>query len=213
MGSYCIFASTVIAMDVLGLSKRVRWALQATLAVLTLISLSRAFLGFATAAAIRLRRTGVPRARLAGSLVVGACLVAMVALTVAPLSLDPFRPASSKIDINPRLATLKGSLSTFADHPLVGKGPGTETGEWQGIGLRAHFTPVNVAATSGLPALLALTAVVVILWRRRKRSTSVVVWSGLAGLAVDALGQDAEHFRHVWLMLGIADAEREDADD
>ena len=70
-----------------------------------------------------------------------------------------------------------------------------------------------MAATSGLPTLLALIAVVVILWKRRKPTTSLVVWSGLAGLAVDALGQDAEHFRHVWLLLGIADAEREEADD
>lgn len=213
MGSYCIFASTVIAMDVLGLSRRVRWALQGTLAVLTLITLSRAFIGFVTGLALRVRRSDVPWARLAGSVAVAACLIAMVALTVAPLSLDPFRPASSTADINPRLASLKTSFETFTDHPLVGAGPGTNTGEWQGNSLRAHFTPVNVAATSGLPALLALTAIVVILWRRRKQATSPVLWSGLAGLAVDALGQDAEHFRHVWVLLGIADAEREQADD
>jgi hypothetical protein len=212
MGSYCIFASAVVAMDVLGLSRRIRWALQGTLALLSLITLSRAVIGFAVAMALRVRRGGGRRARVAGTVVVAASIATMLALTVAPLSLDPVRPASSHSDINPRLATLKTSASTFWRHPLVGTGPGSLTATWQHSRLRAHFTPVNVAATSGLPALVSLVAIVVILWRRRRRgtSTSFAVWSGLAGLGVDALGQDAEHFRHVWIMLGIADAERDE---
>jgi hypothetical protein len=36
----------------------------------------------------------------------------------------------------------------------------------------------------------------------------VAIWSGLAGLGLDAIGQDVEHFRHVWIMLGLADADR-----
>ena len=208
MGSYCIFASAVIAMDVLGLSRRVRWALQCTLAVLALLTLSRALIAFAVAVGLRVRRSSVDRrARAVATLAVAGGLALMAFLTVAPLTLDPFRPESARLDINPRLSTLKTSAATFWDHPLAGTGPGTLTASWEAEA-RAHFTPVNVAATTGLPALLSLIAVGVILWRGRKRETSLAVWSGLAGLAVDALGQDAEHFRHVWIMLGIADAER-----
>jgi small-conductance mechanosensitive channel len=71
---------------------------------------------------------------------------------------------------------------------------------------RAHLTPLNVAATLGLPALVALSVFVALLWRERRRPTDVAIWSGLAGLALDALAQDVEHFRHVWILLGLAAA-------
>jgi small-conductance mechanosensitive channel len=51
---------------------------------------------------------------------------------------------------------------------------------------------------------------VVVLWRERRRPTSIATWTGLLGLAVDGLAQDIEHFRHVWVMIGLADAERRD---
>ena len=60
----------------------------------------------------------------------------------------------------------------------------------------------------GLPALAMLVGLIVALWRGRRRPTDVAIWSGLAGLGVDAIGQDVEHFRHVWIMLGLADADR-----
>jgi hypothetical protein len=60
----------------------------------------------------------------------------------------------------------------------------------------------------GLPALVALVGLVWALWRARRRPTDLAIWSGLAGLGLDALGQDAEHFRHIWIMLGLADADR-----
>jgi small-conductance mechanosensitive channel len=62
----------------------------------------------------------------------------------------------------------------------------------------------------GLPALAALIFLVVVLWRERRRPTSIATWSGLIGLAIDGLAQDIEHFRHVWVMVGLADAERKD---
>jgi hypothetical protein len=34
----------------------------------------------------------------------------------------------------------------------------------------------------------------------------------LAGLGLDGLGQDIEDFRHVWVALGLADAESEGAE-
>jgi hypothetical protein len=212
MGSWCIFASAVVAMDVLGLARRVRLVLQVTLGVLSLVTLSRAFIGFVVALGLRTWRGADAGAKRAAAAVVAIGVVAMVALTVAPLSLSPLRPASSHEDKNPRLATIETSARTFWHHPIVGEGPGTLTAKWQDSPYRAHFTPLNVAATSGLPALLALGAVVVVLWRGRRRATSLVVWSGLAGLGLDALTQDAEHFRHVWIMFGIADAERRETD-
>ena len=30
----------------------------------------------------------------------------------------------------------------------------------------------------------------------------------LIGLGIDGIGQDIDHFRHVWVMLGLADADR-----
>ena len=62
----------------------------------------------------------------------------------------------------------------------------------------------------GLPALLALVGLVIALWRQRRQPTDTATWSGLAGLGVDAIGQDVEHFRHVWVMFGLADAGRQD---
>jgi small-conductance mechanosensitive channel len=73
------------------------------------------------------------------------------------------------------------------------------------------MTPVNIAATLGLPALIAFTSLIVILWRNRRRPTALPLWSGLAGLALDALAQDVEEFRHVWIMLGLACANSNDS--
>ena len=73
---------------------------------------------------------------------------------------------------------------------------------------RAHLTPLNIAATMGLPALAAFAFLILTLWRNRRRPTPIATWSGMAGLTVDALAQDVEHFRHVWAMIGFADADR-----
>jgi len=60
----------------------------------------------------------------------------------------------------------------------------------------------------GLPALAALVFLVVVLWRERRRPTPIATWTGLLALFVDGLAQDVEHFRHVWVMIGLADADR-----
>ena len=62
----------------------------------------------------------------------------------------------------------------------------------------------------GPPALAALTFLVVVLWRERRRPTPIATWTGLVGLAVDGLVQNIEHFRHAWAMVGLADADRRD---
>jgi hypothetical protein len=83
---------------------------------------------------------------------------------------------------------MTGSWESFERHPLVGEGPGALTGQNRGVPFRAHLTAGNIAATMGVPALVAFAL--------------------LAGLALDGLAQDIDHFRHVWVMIGLADAER-----
>jgi hypothetical protein len=63
---------------------------------------------------------------------------------------------------------------------------------------------LNVTATAGVPALLALIGMAVALWRGRTRPTDIAIWSGLAALMIDGLTLDIDHFRHVWLLIGLA---------
>ena len=128
--------------------------------------------------------------------------------------LNPSKPLATRVTVplkqgeNDRLQEARTSFDTFVDHPVLGSGPDSYPASFEGRPFRAHFTPLNVAATMGLPALAALIGLIAALWRARRRPTDVAIWSGLAGLGVDAIGQDVEHFRHVWIMLGLADADR-----
>jgi hypothetical protein len=70
------------------------------------------------------------------------------------------------------------------------------------------LTPLNIAATMGIPAVAALAFLLIALWRNRRRPTPIATWSGLAGLGLDGLTLDVDHFRHVWVLLGLADADR-----
>jgi hypothetical protein len=110
-----------------------------------------------------------------------------------------------------RLQSAAASFQALLAHPFVGTGPGTSPGRRGLMPFDAHLTPLNVAATLGLPALGGLVLVVVALWRSRSRPTDLATWGMLAGLALDGLGQDIEDFRHVWVALGLADAGREGA--
>lgn len=124
-------------------------------------------------------------------------------------SLDPTRLSTVSFEVpdpGNRRQALATSLDTLADHPLLGTGPGTLPGRNRGVPFRAHLTPLNIAATVGVPALVAVTAALALLWRRRPRPTDVALWSGFAGVGIDALGQDVEHFRHVWILVGLAAA-------
>ena len=128
-------------------------------------------------------------------------------LTLGRLHLDPTRPSTITYEVpdpGNRREAIDTGLDTLADHPLVGQGPGTNVSLNRGSPFRAHFTPLNVAATMGLPALAALTFLVVVLWRERRRPTPIATWTGLLGLAVDGCAQDIEHFRHVWVLIGLA---------
>jgi hypothetical protein len=50
---------------------------------------------------------------------------------------------------------------------------------------------------------VALVTMLCLLWRGRRRPTNLALWSALAAMGVDGLGQDIDHFRHVWVLLGL----------
>src|SRR5215211_2360834 len=190
LGSYCIFASAVVAQGEDVLPRRLRQVAQVALAATVVLTFSRAVIGFALAALIRFADT--PRRRMVAAGAGLACIAVMTVLSFASISFDPSHPLDLRV-------------STAGEHPLLGTGPGSLPGEAEGYGRRqAHHTPVGVAATLGIPALLVLIALLALIWRDRPRPTNRTTWGGLAGLGVDGLGKDIEHFRHVWVLLGVA---------
>jgi hypothetical protein len=215
LGSFCIFASAVVAREDSDLPRTARRLTQAALAVTVVLSFSRAILGFVAAAAIRAGASRASRrARALALAVVLGCVGLMATLTVGHLHVDAGRPWNATYELGGyggRLETVRTALHTAAEHPVLGAGPGSLPGTDRGHPAQAHLTPLSVAATIGFPALAVLVLFVVTLWRRRKRPTDVAIWSGLAGLGVDGLGQETSHFRHVWVMLGLADASRDEA--
>jgi hypothetical protein len=214
LASYCIFASGVVAWRSAGLSRRLRGIVQAALTVTVLLTFSRAILGFALAAAIRGASTPARRRAVAG--LAAALVLAIAALTLVNVTFSVGRPWRLQVLPGPsvRLEATRTSLQTLAAHPLFGTGPGTSPGWRRGLPFDlpfdAHLTPVNVAATLGLPALVGFLLVPVALWRARRRPAERALWGLLAGLALDGLAQDVEDFRHVWVAFGLADAEREE---
>jgi hypothetical protein len=204
LANYCIFAAAVVAKRRDSLPKRLQSVARVALGVTVLLTFSRALLGFALAACWRcegLRRRRWPLI----ALTVGSVLVVAL-LTRYNLVLDPTHPFAARLE-DPvdwgRWLTLKPALTTMAHRPLFGCGLGRSPAEHDGVVFDAHLTPLNIAATLGLPALAAAAAVVVLAWRGRPRPTNVALWSGALGIALDALAGDVEDFRHVWVLLGL----------
>jgi len=207
LASFCIFAAAVVSRPDDGLPRWLRRVVLAALWISVLLTFSRGILGFIVSAAIRRARTPL-RKRVAAA-TGAACVLLVISATVWRPNIDPSRPLEARFERDPssRLQAATSSLVTLVAHPLLGSGLDTSPGTYHGAPFDAHLTPINIAATLGLPALIAFSFLITALWRRRERPTDLVVWGGLAGLAVDALAQDIEDFRHVWVMIGIADAE------
>ena len=208
LASWCIAASAILAWRPGDLPRRWQVLGQIALAFIVVMTFSRAILGFGAALAIRWAASSPTPARKAAAASVVAAAVAILALlSVGRLHLEPTRPSSISYEVpdpgNRREAAVT-SWRTLRAHPLVGKGPGSYPGTNRGEPFRAHLTPLNIAATTGIPALLALVGMTVALWRHRVRPTDIAIWSGLIGLMLDGLAQDVDHFRHVWLMIGLA---------
>ena len=208
LASWCVFASGALAREDVGLSRSWRRVAQAALAITVVVTTSRAILAFALAAAIRGATTPLRRRcawAFAATLVVG-----MAALTLVDVTFDPLRPWDLRLREGPsvRLQSVTTSFETLLAHPVLGTGPGTSPGTRGLLPFDAHLTPLNVAATLGLPALAGILLALAALWRSRPRPTDLATWGMLAGLGLDGLGQDVEDFRHVWVALGLADAGR-----
>ncbi len=213
LASYCVFALGVVAREDAGLSRRLRRLTLIAIALTVVLAVSRAFLGVVLFLAIR--RADTPPRRRAAWAVAALLGFVMGALSVSNPVLDPLRPWQTRLSSapGPRYLAATSSFETWRRHPLLGLGPGSSPGWRGGEAFDAHLTPLNIAATLGLPALAAVVFLVFVLWRRRRRPTDRVTWGMLAGLALDGLGQDVEDFRHVWIALGMADAgRREDRD-
>jgi len=213
LASFCVFASGVVAWKEGGLSPRVRTLVQVLLGVTVLLTVSRAIFAFGLAAAIRSATT--PQRRAWTQTLALALVAAMGALTLWNITFPVAQPWNVQMQPTPsvRLQAATTSLATLAAHPLLGTGPGTSPGLRGPLPFDAHLTPLNVAATLGLPALVGFALVPLALWRSRGRPTDLALWGMLAAMALDGLGQDIEDFRHLWIAFGLADAGREPEDE
>jgi hypothetical protein len=205
LASFCIFAAAVVARRDSELPVGLRRITLAALWITVLVTFSRGILGFALAAAIR-NATTPWRRRIAVSAAV-VFLLLIVSATFWKPNLDPTHPFDIHVEqvASTRFQAATSSLISLATHPVFGTGLGTHPGAARGLPFDAHLTPVNIAGTLGLPALIAFAFLIAALWKRRSRPTDLAIWGGLAGLALDGLAQDVEDFRHVWVMIGLAD--------
>jgi hypothetical protein len=208
LASFCIFAASAVDCDKAELPAWLRRLTLAALCITVGLTFSRGILGFGLAAIIRMSHTR--RRRIFAAVAAAACVGTILLLTFCKLSLDPLNPSNMRFDTSApssRSQALITSLATVAARPLSGSGLGTSPGQFQGTEFDAHMTLVNIAATLGLPALITFASLFAILWRRGSRPVNLAVWGGLAGLAIDGLAQDIEDFRHLWVMIGLADAD------
>ncbi|MCU0241754.1 MAG: O-antigen ligase family protein [Vicinamibacteria bacterium] len=209
LASYCLFAWGLTARTRSCLTPRMFRAVRVALALAALCTFSRALLGLSVA--ILIGRATTPRRHMVAALAAVTAILASMWLTFFNLQLDPSRPWAAHLaeTASPRQEAFQTAFATLAQAPLFGIGPGLSPARVAGFPFDAHCTPLNIAATSGLPVLLLLTAALWVLWRRRGRPTDRILWGALAGLGIDALSQDSEDFRHVWVLLGWLDAESE----
>lgn len=204
LASFCIFAYGVVARDDAGLSPRLRRLTTAAVALTSLLTFSRGILALGLAALVRHADTPGERRR---ATVAGVLFVLLFGvLSWTHVALDPTRPWELRLleTPSPRRQALVSSVETLRAHPFLGTGPGRSPGTKDGAPFDAHCTPLNVAATLGLPALFGFLLIPLALWRQRPRPTDRATWGMLAGFALESLGHDVEDFRHVWVAFGLA---------
>ncbi len=212
LASFCIFAAGIVSRAG-ELPPRLRRVTLAALWITVFFTFSRGILGFVLAALIRNART--PRRRILAAVGVVAILGITLSLTLWKPSINPARPLDARFENakSSRSQAATSSLNTVISHPIFGSGLGTSPGRYHGDPFDSHLTPLNIAATLGLPALIVFSFLITSLWQSRGRPTDLAIWGGLAGLALDGLAQDVEEFRHIWVMIGLAGADCRDTDD
>jgi len=206
LASFCIFASAIVARREGKLPVWLRRITLAALWITVFLTFSRGILGFILAAMIRGGSTRFRRRAAAACAVVFVGIV--ISFTVWNPTINPAHPfdVSFKNIDSSRHQAATSSLATLLRHPVFGSGLGTSPGWYHGAPFDSHLTPLNIAATLGLPSLISFTFLITLLWRRRLRPTDLCIWGGLSGLALDGLAQDIEDFRHLWVMIGLAGA-------
>lgn len=209
LASYCIFAAALVSHPGGKLPAWLRRLTLIALGVTVLLTFSRGILGFVLAGVIR--ASAARRRWLPVAVVTAISLGIIVTISIWYVSINPARPLQAKIyweDADGRRIGIITSWETFLSHPLTGSGTGTSPGMFDGYPYDAHLTPLNIAASMGLPALVSFLGLIVFLWRGRNRPTDVAVWSGLAGMGLDSLTQDIEDFRHLWVLFGLGMKEK-----
>jgi len=208
LGSYCLFATAFIGVrDERGGRARRGW-LAVLVAATALLAMSRAALALAVAFGIAAADTRARR-RLVAVLTL-AVAGAYLSLTLHDVRVDPTRPRDVRLAARPgpRLEAARSAIQTLVRRPFLGSGPAAPPATVDGRPFDAHLTALNVASGLGLPAFVALVGMGAALFRARGRPTDRAVWGALAAIALDGLAQDVENFRHVWILLGVADSER-----
>src|SRR5262245_30989238 len=214
LASFVIVASGAVAHRDADIPQPLRRLAQWAFWIAALLSFSRGILGLVLAALVRNATTTIRRRIAAGWAVL--CAVAILCLTYWNVGVDPLRPWEAHLRdyTSSGWPAVTSSGKAFVGRPVVGSGPGNLPGSRKGAPCNAHLTPLNVAATLGAPALAAFAMIPYLLWRDRRRPTDFAAWGALAGLGLDALGQDVEDFRHLWVAFGIAGrAERREEDE
>jgi hypothetical protein len=204
LASFCIFAAGVVSRRNFVLPIWFRRAAMSALWLTVFLTFSRGIMGFVLAALIR--NAVNDRRKKIAVVASGTFAVLILAATLWRPFIDPTHPFSLRISSgSSRFEAATSSLKTIVSHPLFGSGLATNPGLYLGVPFDAHCTPINIAATLGIPALISFVALIAILWRRRRRPTDLCVWGALAGLSLDGLAQDIEDFRHVWVVFGLAE--------
>jgi O-antigen ligase len=196
---------------------RHRRGLLALLGLTLALTLTRTLLAIAFAAALlaglRRRRPLLPI--LAGVVLAG---LAFASVRLHVHGAGGALEVSGEPGIRWRIAA--SALHAASQHPLFGLGPGATPARagWPRaadppLGWDAHATPLDLAATLGIPALAAFFALFAFAlraaWRRRDEAPRRVVLCALAALAFDAATLDVADLRHTWVLFGLALAERD----
>jgi len=204
LASFCIFVAAVTGHRDADLPLWLKRATMTALWISVGLTFSRGIIGFAVAALIRHATTGPRRALAAACAAAG--VAAMVSLSLCNITLDPTRPLQAGINRttqSSRYQALTTSLQSIVSKPRLGTGPNTHPGRYLGNAFDSHMTCTGIAGTLGLPALAFFAWLISIAWLSRQRPTEPSIWGGMAGLALDGLGQDIESFRHLWVLTGL----------
>jgi hypothetical protein len=201
LASWAIVAAGIVASRG-AFSRRTVHGLWLTLGFVTLWTFSRGLLGFILV--VLVARATTPRRRLVAAAWCAFSLAIVAALTFGTLSFNPAEPWAVEWTAEPstRGQLLASAATTLTTHPWLGLGPGAASATMNGLPWEAHFTPLNVAATIGIPGLVAFLAIPLVLWRARARPTDLAIWGAVLALLIDGLAQDIEDFRHLWILLG-----------